>query len=526
MPITIKTGTLKYKKSDGTYNGFNAIAQESTDQQLADIYAAGTAEVGAVTAKGEEVLESIPEDYTELAGDVSELKSALTFKISKGYSTEQIQFVVSKGKIIDATGAEVSSSNFAIIEADLTGISGYLRILSYIGSGNARYAFYDANDNVIDIKTESGSAASISVEDIKIPENAAKVKVTGFKINLFRFPRVCKIKYEEEITNSNGGDFTDLLVPNNFEDIEYSWTSGGYYYTNNSFVESDAHFMVISVASGEYYRITGKSYYSNNIIGFISDTNDITWFPNASNAKRYDEIINIPKKVIALIVQGKSSEVTTIKKASGYANGRIFLGKKIAIIGDSTIEENANSSMKWHNIISSETGLDVVNLGVSGSGYKKKDTENKAYYQRITDIPNDCDAVVIFGSGNDNTLAIGETNDNTTDTVCGCINETINGIISLYPTQKIGVITAYPWASYKPNTENAMQTIANDIVKICRNNSIPVLDLYHCSNLRPWVSANNSALFYNADGVHVNNDGHAILAPIILEFLKKLLSSY
>lgn len=77
MPITIKTGTLKYKKSDGTYNGFNAIAQESTDQQLADIHAAGTAEVGAVTAKGEEVLESIPEDYTELSGDVDELKSQM-----------------------------------------------------------------------------------------------------------------------------------------------------------------------------------------------------------------------------------------------------------------------------------------------------------------------------------------------------------------------------------------------------------------------------------------------------------------
>lgn len=67
MPITIKTGVMKYKDQNGNYNGFNAIAQEGTEEQLAQI-----------TAKGQEVLESIPEDYTELAGDVSELKSAVT----------------------------------------------------------------------------------------------------------------------------------------------------------------------------------------------------------------------------------------------------------------------------------------------------------------------------------------------------------------------------------------------------------------------------------------------------------------
>lgn len=66
MPITIKTGTMKYKDQNGNYKSFNAIAQEGTEEQLAQI-----------TAKGEEVLESIPEDYTALEGEVGELKSAL-----------------------------------------------------------------------------------------------------------------------------------------------------------------------------------------------------------------------------------------------------------------------------------------------------------------------------------------------------------------------------------------------------------------------------------------------------------------
>lgn len=88
MPITIKTGAMKYRKSNGEYDGFNAIAQESTDQQIASIQTAGAAQVNAVQTtgaaqvsavqqKGAETLDSIPDDYTELAGDVSSLKSAL-----------------------------------------------------------------------------------------------------------------------------------------------------------------------------------------------------------------------------------------------------------------------------------------------------------------------------------------------------------------------------------------------------------------------------------------------------------------
>ena len=88
MPITIKTGAMKYKKPNGEYDGFNAIAQESTDQQIASIQTAGAAQVNAVQTtgaaqvsavqqKGAETLDSIPDDYTELAGDVSSLKSAI-----------------------------------------------------------------------------------------------------------------------------------------------------------------------------------------------------------------------------------------------------------------------------------------------------------------------------------------------------------------------------------------------------------------------------------------------------------------
>ena len=52
-------------------------AQDIVDDAAADIQAAGAAQVQVVQAAGEEVLDSIPSDYTELSRDVTDLKSAL-----------------------------------------------------------------------------------------------------------------------------------------------------------------------------------------------------------------------------------------------------------------------------------------------------------------------------------------------------------------------------------------------------------------------------------------------------------------
>lgn len=51
-------------------------AQDIVDDAAADIQAAGQTQIAAVEAKGEEVKESIPADYSTLSGDVSGLKSA------------------------------------------------------------------------------------------------------------------------------------------------------------------------------------------------------------------------------------------------------------------------------------------------------------------------------------------------------------------------------------------------------------------------------------------------------------------
>lgn len=75
MSVFIKKSKLRVKNKDGTsYTGvMNAIAEESTEELIKQIEAKGE----EVVEKGKKTLESIPEDYTALEGNVDKLKEDL-----------------------------------------------------------------------------------------------------------------------------------------------------------------------------------------------------------------------------------------------------------------------------------------------------------------------------------------------------------------------------------------------------------------------------------------------------------------
>ena len=174
----------------------------------------------------------------------------------------------------------------------------------------------------------------------------------------------------------------------------------------------------------------------------------------------------------------------------------------------------------------------IAVIGVGGAGYKSLEGTNNAFYQRILNVPTDADVVTIFGSGNDlgGNYTLGNATDTGTDTLCGCINKTIDNLYSILPTVQLGIITPNPWGSFNPSNENnLMAQYSAKIVEICRLRGIPCLDLYHCSGLRPWDSAFLELAYpMNAEGsardrVHPNEIGHSIIAPRIKAFLESLI---
>lgn len=82
MPVTIKSAYIKYKDSLGQYVGIDSVAETSTAEQVA-----------AIEAKGEEVLESIPADYSELSEAVTNPDTNTLFAAD----AEEGQIIVADG---------------------------------------------------------------------------------------------------------------------------------------------------------------------------------------------------------------------------------------------------------------------------------------------------------------------------------------------------------------------------------------------------------------------------------------------
>lgn len=217
---------------------------------------------------------------------------------------------------------------------------------------------------------------------------------------------------------------------------------------------------------------------------------------------------------------------------SDKEQGESIKVKKWVVLGDSITEKNSKTTKNYHDYIAELTGINVINMGVSGTGYKSYEDSNNAFYQRILSVPANADVVTIFGSGNDlgYGYTIGEATDTGTNTLCGCINKTIDNLYSVLPTVRLGIITSIPWGSFNPADDtNLMAQYSAKIVDICRLRGIPCLDLYHSSGLRPWDSDFLELAYpMNTDGtardtVHPNEAGHSIIAPRIKAFLESLV---
>ena len=153
----------------------------------------------------------------------------------------------------------------------------------------------------------------------------------------------------------------------------------------------------------------------------------------------------------------------------------------------------------------------------------------------MASVPTDADVYTIFGSFNDyaysinNNIPIGTPEDSGTSTICGYINSAFDALFARVPLANLGVVAPCPWVSVNSVTGTTSKTFAENYVsalrQCCERKSIPFLDLYHGSGLRPWDS-NFRDLTYTKDtlhGVHPDETGHAILAPKFSAFLDSLL---
>lgn len=171
--------------------------------------------------------------------------------------------------------------------------------------------------------------------------------------------------------------------------------------------------------------------------------------------------------------------------------------------------------------------LDVINVAVGGTGYLKDYKDKGPWITYMQDWPEDVDLITVMGGLNDSGFDLGEFNDNNIDTFYGALKEFYEDLIEIYPCTPIGVITSTPRANSWG--ENGPDVAINDaILLVAHNYSLPTLDLYRFSGLRPWNDDNNKEFFSfksnpEGDGIHLNDKGQKLIASKIAAFIQDYL---
>ena len=346
---------------------------------------------------------------------------------------------------------------------------------------------------------------------LTIEDMAADAKATGDIKNLFT--RVSEVTVPLDVlsgkTLNSDGTIADYSQ-------NQAWKVTGL--TDISGYES------IKVSAGSGYWSLVYAFYDANQT-FISGLNARDDILNISQ-----QSVEIPSnaKYIRLSKNGTSGlslvgSATTYGSIDSYDNK--WHDKKWTVVGDSMTALSDKATKQYFHYIAEATGITVVNMGVSGSGYKAMYDTNQAFYQRILNVPSDSDVVTIFGSFNDGISDLGSASDTGTNTVAGCINTTIDNLYSVIPTVSLGIISSPPLIGANPYNHPEANANPDLLAEICKKRSIPFLNLYYESNLRPWDSS-FLPLAYSKDGgggVHPDETGHKILASRFYAFLNSLI---
>lgn len=314
--------------------------------------------------------------------------------------------------------------------------------------------------------------------------------------------------------------------------------------TQNKLMHADDG-AIISV-TGEYYitdyievpptgkvTITTQHFYENALYCFFDKNKEFISGKNSEGGSSItsiqNECVTVPK-LASYIVVGIYATSTMrepylcIGAPQNSASSRKWADKKWVCIGDSLTEYNKRTAKHYYDYVADVTGIEVVNMGVSGTGYARA-SDN--FMTRVLNVPTDADVITIFGSGNDGGagLELGTASDTGTETMGGVINTTIDNLYSILPVVQLGIVTPTPWVGNMPSDSGFMERYSNLIVEICKRRSIPCLDLFHCSNLNPNSSEVRAAAYSKDEGsgVHPDETGHKIIAPRFKAFLETLL---
>lgn len=335
-------------------------------------------------------------------------------------------------------------------------------------------------------------------------------------------------KVIENVINESGNVVWDK------KNVEFN---DGYYYhykTLEMRQYSGRQCSELKVKAGEKYLISGMSTQDANLVIVTNKEREMLFvYPNnsAPSIMHHGVLVEIEQDGYLLINQ--YYEPTTVKEIVGYKS--ITYNEtnrcKWCAFGDS-LTATIRGEKNYVDFVSENLNIIGINCGAGGTGYLRSSNSGGAFYNRVNSIPDDTNILTVFGSFNDlfvDEFSVGEVTDTDTSTLCGAVNTFLNSCYAKNIEMKIGIISPTPWSIFHrglPETNANLTKVidyVNALEEIAKIHSIPFLNLFDASNLRPWDTEFNNMYFVNHDGTHPNTLGHEkFIAKKIEQFIKTL----
>lgn len=292
------------------------------------------------------------------------------------------------------------------------------------------------------------------------------------------------------------------------------------------------------VIGGQKYRVACFARYSavggveldvdGNFIKYIGIAN-----PDAIDSLTTQEFdIVVSDNCTKLCIEEQGATPRFVKSFGSVPTHKAILnGLLWTAVGDSLTSPNTLVSQaektNYVEQVAAITGINARNAGIGGSGYIGG---SNVFSNRLRWIPAQSDIITIFGSFNDakhsTNYTLGNLGDTTNDTLYGAFHHFYDLISTNYPNAIVGIITPTPWASeYRGHTIYGAEAI--EYVTALQNfadyNSLPCLNLFDESGMRPWDATFKATNYLNGDGTHPLSNAHKrYITPKIADFITKI----
>ena len=211
-----------------------------------------------------------------------------------------------------------------------------------------------------------------------------------------------------------------------------------------------------------------------------------------------------------------------------------FLGDSITFGVGASDTEN-----RFADVLARQFGLKKANVyGISASRIARQlvmtdEPADRDFCMRVDEMDTAADAVVVFGGTNDyghGSAPLGVPTDREPDTFYGACHYLMNHLLTLYPGKPVVILTPLhrlnennpqgDGAWRKPHSVAPLSTYRAILMEVAQWYALPVLDLYATSGIQPENPVSRERLC--PDGLHPSDEGHALIARRIGQFLQTL----